>query len=329
MVTFGVWPGVVDRDLVRLETFIDVPPEDAARTTTALRELAGAAERFYVRSYRGYDIDGLARPATPVSLAPYVGEGRVADLVAGYSSSEADPDGYARWAAACVREVAELGGGKVQVCEELNVGLPLDGGRPGCFDAFAAGLVAALDERDRLGADVLVGFNAAVTMPGDPFWSTVRAHAHEETLARIDFVGLDFFPDVFRPVPAEGLRDAVRFVLRTFRESATGIGIPARVPLHVTETGWPTGPEHSEERQAQVLGEVAGAVLELAAELNVDTYELFGLRDGNSSGPRMNRFGLLHDDYTAKPAFDVVRRLIATHSPLATVSRPSTPADLR
>ncbi|KAA9158734.1 hypothetical protein FPZ12_021985 [Amycolatopsis acidicola] len=317
MLTFGAWPGVVDRDLVTLKTFIDAPPEDTARTAAALRELAGGAERFYVRCYRNYRGD---QQPTPQRLEPYVGEGRVADLVAGYSSPEADPLGYAHWVVSRVREVAELGGGKVQVCEEPNVGLPLDGGRPGCFDALAAGLTAALDERDRLGADVLIGFNAAFSPPGDAFWTTVPGHVDAETLARIDFLGLDFFPDVFRPVPAGKLRDAVAFVLRSFRESATGIGVPARVPLHITETGWPTGPEHTEAEQARVLGEVAGTAMGLAEELGIEAYELFGLRDGLSSGPRMNRFGLLRDDYSPKPAFDVVRRLI---------SLPSMPADRR
>jgi hypothetical protein len=39
-------------------------------------------------------------------------------------------------------------------------------------------------------------------------------------------------------------------------------------------------------------------------------YELFALRDGISDGSWQNGFGLLHDDYTPKPAFDAIRRLI-------------------
>lgn len=304
MVTFGVWPGVVQSDLERLDTFIDAPPEDVERTASALQDLASGAARFYVRCYRGY---GNSHPPTPESPAPYLGAGRVVDLVLSYGS---DPEGFAHAVRAAVREVAELGGGKLQVCEEVNAPAPQDGGRPGCYDALAGGLAAAVDERDRLGADVSVGFNAAVALPGDPFWSAVRSHVEPDVLARIDYLGLDFFPDVFRPAPPEVLPGAVTHVLRSFRDSASAIGIPAGVPIHITETGWPTGPGHSEDDQARVIGTVAGTALELAADLHIDAYELFGLRDGLTSGPRMNRFGLLRDDYSAKPAYDTVKRLV-------------------
>ncbi|MBB4685690.1 hypothetical protein [Amycolatopsis jiangsuensis] len=308
MFTFGIWPGVVQSDLVRLDTYIPAPPEDVERTAAAVAHLSSGASRFYVRTYRGYR---SGRPATPPDPTPYLGAGRVLDLVLGYGSDEPDPHGFATAIRAAVREVAELGGGKLQVCEEVNVGAPLDGGSPGCYEALAAGLAAAVAERDRLGAEVAVGFNAAVALPGDPFWPSVRAHVGPELLERIDYVGLDFFPDVFRPAPPEVLPGAVTHVLRSFRESASSLGIPATVPIHITETGWPTGPEHTEEDQARVLGTVAETMRSLASQLRIDTYELFGLRDGLTTGPRMNRFGLLRDDYQPKPAYELIRRLIA------------------
>ncbi|MGW7532349.1 hypothetical protein [Amycolatopsis sp. NPDC054798] len=311
MITFGVWPGVVSTDLVRLETFVDAPPEDVERTAEALRDFAKGTERFYVRCYRGYR--GPHQP-TPPDPVPYLGDGRVVDYVLGYSSPEADPDGFADAVRAAVREVAELGGGKLQVCEEVNVAAPLDGGSPGCYDALAAGLAAALDERTRLGVDVAIGFNAAVALPGDPFWAAVRSAVDPEVLAGVDFLGLDFFPDVFRPVPFGDLADAVTYVVRSFRESAAEIGIPDSVPIHITETGWPTGPENSEEQQVLVMESVARTVFGLADEVGLDTYEIFGLRDGLSSGPRENRFGLLRDDYSPKPVYATVKQLVAEYA---------------
>ncbi|WP_020662159.1 hypothetical protein [Amycolatopsis benzoatilytica] len=305
MIAFGVWPGVVAKDLVRLETFVDAPPEDIERTAEALRDLSKGARRFYVRCYRTYR--GPHEP-TPPDPAPYLGDGRVVDYVLGYGG---DVAGFAAEVRGAVREVAELGGGKLQVCEEVNMPAPLDGGNPGCYEALAAGLAAAVAERARLGVDVAIGFNAAVALPGDPFWAAVAAAVDPDSLAQIDFLGLDFFPDVFRPMPSEVLPGAVAHVVRSFRESATALGIPAAVPIHITETGWPTGPEHSEEQQARVLETVARTVFSLADEVLVDTYELFGLRDGLSTGPRENRFGLLRDDYSPKPAYRLVRELIA------------------
>ncbi|GAA3542751.1 hypothetical protein GCM10022222_28050 [Amycolatopsis ultiminotia] len=322
MITFGIWPGVVPSDLVRLDTFIPAPPEDIERTTEALRQLSAGTTRFYVRGYRSYR---STQPPTPEDLSPYLGGGRVADVVFGYGSDQPDPAGFAAAIRGAVREVAELGGGKLQVCEEVNVPAPLDGGRPGCYDALAAGITAAVAERDRLGAEVAVGFNAAVALPGDPFWPSVQSRVDPGVLDRIDYLGLDFFPDVFRPAPPDVLPGAVAHVLRSFRESASAIGIPARVPIHVTETGWPTGPDHGEPAQARVLRTVAETVFGLAAELHVDTYELFGLRDGCTTGPRENRFGLLRDDYRPKPAYHTVRNLITEHAtrPGAPLSRGS------
>lgn len=85
------------------------------------------------------------------------------------------------------------------------------------------------------------------------------------------------------------------------------------MPIHVTETGWPTGPEHTECEQERVIGTVAETVIGLSTEVHLDTYEPFGLHDGLTSGPRMNRFGLLRDD-SPKPAFEPVKRLIDRHS---------------
>lgn len=77
-------------------------------------------------------------------------------------------------------------------------------------------------------------------------------------------------------------------------------------PIHVTETGWPTGRTRDEAKQARILQSVAEAVRE-AGEVSV--YEFFSLRDGISDGNWQNGFGLLRDDYTPKPAFEAIRRV--------------------
>lgn len=50
---FGVWPGVVQGDLVDLSP-MECPPEDPQRTEEALRKLQGDAESFYIRCYRHF-----------------------------------------------------------------------------------------------------------------------------------------------------------------------------------------------------------------------------------------------------------------------------------
>ena len=136
-------------------------------------------------------------------------------------------------------------------------------------------------------------------------------------LESLDYVGFDFFPDVFRRLAPDGepggLRTSVEAVLKHFREVnlKTG-GIPVSVPIHITENGWPTGAYRSYERQVSVLETIVSVLYQHRAVFNVTHYEYHALRDADSTKPElMYQFGMMRDDYTPKPAFDVYRRLIA------------------
>jgi hypothetical protein len=305
-VIYGIWPGVVDADLVSFEP-LACANEDPVKTLAALRALQGGAAQFYVRAYRNFGA-GASHGATPARPELYAGEGRVIDLVASYRSPVPDPEGFADFVRQAVRDVAAWGGGNVQVGEELNVPAPLDGGFPGCFEAVGAGVAAALEERDRVRAPVLVGVNSAGL--ADPvFWGRLTTAIGPRNIRQLDYVGLDAFPDVFRPIPIEKLAGAVAFLIRRFRAVTADCGVPADTPIHLTETGWPTDEQRTEDTQAAVLAAVARTVA--ASDAGVASLEWFGLRDGLSSGPWSARFGILRDDYTAKPAFATVARIIA------------------
>jgi hypothetical protein len=310
IVIFGIWPGVVAADLVSLKP-LGCPPEDPDKTLAALRRLQGTASEFYVRSYRHFGEGSPPRPgAAPAPLRPelYAGQGRLVDLVACYQSPVPDPRGFAGFVRQAVRDVADWGGGKVQVGEELNCPAPLDGGSPGCFEAVGAGVAAALEERDRSGAPVLVGVNAA-GVPDPVFWDQFTGAIGPYNTRRLDYVGLDAFPDVFRPIPYQDLTKAVTSLLQHFRTVTAGAGVPETTPIHMTETGWPTDDQRTEDTQVQVLTAVADAVL--ASGTGVQAYEWFSLRDGLTTGTWTARFGLLRDDYTPKPAFAAIQQLIA------------------
>jgi len=308
---FGVWPGVVQGDLVDLSP-MECPPEDPQRTEEALRDLQGDAESFYIRCYRhfgpGVTPHSGAR-ATPTDPGRYAGRGRLIDLVACYQTATPDPDGFAEFVRQAVRDVAAWGSGKIQVGEELNVPAPLDGGSPGCFEAVAAGVAAALDERTRHAAKVHIGVNAAgLADPG--FWAKMTAAIGPDNTGRLDYIGLDMFPDVFRPISEDKLGAASQFLIERLRSVTRDLGLPEHTPIHITETGWPTGEHRDEDKQARVLSAVARAILDTG---EVSAYEFFGLRDGRTDGNWRTGFGLLHDDYTPKPAYEQARRLIAAH----------------
>lgn len=306
---FGIWPGVVAADLVTLRP-LDCPPENPAATLAALRDLQGGAPGFLVRCYRHFGdgvVEHAGAVATPADPGRYSGEGRLIDLVCCYQSPTFDAEGFADFVRQAVRDVAGWGGGKVQVGEELNLPAPLDGGSPGCFEAVAAGVRAALDEREQHSVRVDVGVNSA-GMADPEFWGRLAAALGPDLVQRLDYVGLDAFPDVFSPIPYDRLPTAVDFLVRRFRDVTAAVGIDRRTPIHVTETGWPTGLDRSEATQARVLEAVARAVL--AADPAIGAYEIFGLRDGTSSGSWQSRFGILRDDYSRKPAFEAVRCLV-------------------
>jgi hypothetical protein len=88
--------------------------------------------------------------------------------------------------------------------------------------------------------------------------------------------------------------------------------IPARVALHVSENGFPTGPRRTEAMQSAALEAAIATVDATRATYHVTDYRWFDLRDADSSsGSFENRYGLLHDDYTPKAAFSVYRGLVA------------------
>lgn len=307
---FGIWPGVAGADLISFQP-LDCPAEDTAKTLDALRQLQGKAQEFYVRAYRHFG-QGVRPRGTAVDVPGrpglYAGEGRMINLVASYQSPVPDPAGFAGFVRRAVRDVAACGGGKAQVGEELNMPAPLDGGSPGAFEAISAGVAAALDERDRHDAPVLVGVNSAG--PPDPaFWNRLTGAIGLHNTKRLDYIGLDAFPDVFQPIPRENLPAAVTYLLRRFRTVTAEAGIPEATPIHITETGWPTDDQRTESAQADVLAAVADAVI--ASDVGIQVCEWFGLRDGLSTAAWSARFGILRDDYTPKAAFSTLQHIVS------------------
>ncbi|WBP89054.1 hypothetical protein [Kitasatospora cathayae] len=308
--TFGIYPGGSLGDETGL--IEPVRPDDPARIAAVLRELQGNAPEFLVRAYRSYGDDVHRTPERPER---YATDGRKLDLVLQFGVRSGSLDGWTDY----VRQVVRAEGSRlavVQICEEPNLDLPtLDGSIPNVHRALVEGVIAAKEEALACGYDRLaVGFNAVPSFdPADTFWPELGELADERFHGALDYVGLDFFPDVFRPVPDGQLADAVRAVVTGFRNDALPrAGIGPAVPLRICENGWPTGPGRSEERQAEVVEQVIRTVAELADRLALRSYSFFALRDADSAGRGLfHHFGLLRDDYTPKPAFDVYRNLIS------------------
>lgn len=310
--TFGIYPGGLlgdDQGIVQ-----PVTPDTPGLINAALDELQGDAELLTVRAYRSFAPTARPRiPPTPADPHAYLRRGRMLDLVLQFREPSGSLDGWTDY----VREAVRTAGPRlasVQICEEPNVDLPsVDGSVPNVLEAVVRGVVAAKEEVRSLGLGAAVGFNAVPTFdPADTFWADLGALGGDRFRQSLDYVGVDFFPDVFRPVAADRLAETVAAVLGMFR---TGFlpqaGIPGTVPLRVCENGWPTGPDRTERRQAETLETVIRAVAACENELLVDGYSLFALRDADSNADSFfGHFGLLRDDYTPKEAFGTYCRLV-------------------
>ncbi|MFF3513208.1 hypothetical protein [Streptomyces sp. NPDC002573] len=309
---FGIYPGGIlgdDQGIVR-----PVRPDLPDRITEALDALQGDTATLLVRAYQSFAATVTPlEPTTPADPETYLQRGRKLDLVLQFREPSGELEGWLEF----VREAVRTAGphlASVQICEEPNADLPVvDGSIPNVLNALVEGVIAAKQEARALGHSLAVGFNAVPTFnPADTFWSELGALADDRFRQSLDYVGLDFFPDVFRPIAAEQLAEAVTAVLSAFRRTdLRKAGIPDSVAIRICENGWPTGPGRSEQRQAAVLETVVRTADALAAGLNIDGYSFFALRDADSTAEGIfHRFGLLRDDYTPKPAFETYRRLI-------------------
>ena len=310
---FGIYPLGVAGTPTGLATG---PPDDYQRVRSALHGLGGGVvPRTYLVDTEPGGEDAVLALGDRYRDAGLLGHVTVGCL----RGTGFDVD---RWAE-LVRTIIGRYGDRlrsVQVTNEPNLSF-MDGSKPYVLDALVHGVVAAKDEARRRGLAIDVGFGSVpqspVALPA--FWDDLAAAASPAFAGSVDFVGHNFYVDVFEdPVELAEIPGRVEEVLRDLRlKDLAAAGIPASVPIRVTENGWPTGTnplDHTQRslaRQAEVIEAVVRTVHRLRPELNISHYMLFGLRDADSSEPDLfHQFGIMRDDYTAKPAYSTFQQLI-------------------
>ncbi|RFS14883.1 hypothetical protein [Emticicia sp. C21] len=309
---FGIYPGGLDALQKGL-------PNNPEKINEALDILQGDKQLFLVRGYRGFDnVDVEA----PEMMEQYCINGRKLDLTLCYRSATGDIDGWIIFIKRMIHQYSTHLH-KIQITEEPNNPDALtggDGSSKNIHEAIIEGVIVAKREASLLGLHIMVGFNAVVSFnPTDSFWQSLAERITPKFMNSLDFVGLDFFPDVFIPLPAKpdgitiSIEEAVNLVLNQFRKANLAIGkISDNIPIHITENGWATTPERTFQRQKEVLIDTLLVVNQLKVELNITHYEYFGLRDADSSDNGF-QFGLMKDDYISKPAFDAYKTLIKSY----------------
>lgn len=292
------------------------PPDDYRQVHSALDGLGG---RAVARTYL-VDMEPGAEDAVLAAGDRYRDAGLLGHVTLGClrdTGFEVD-----RWVN-LVRTVVRRYGDSlrsIQITNEPNLSF-MDGAKPYVLDALIHGVIAAKDEIRRRGLQIDVGFGSVpqspVALPA--FWEDLAAAAGPAFAGCADFVGHNFYVDVFEePVELAAIPGRVEELLRDLRRrDLAAAGIPASVPIRVTENGWPTGTNslngtrRRPDRQAAVIDAVVRTVYRLRRELNISHYMLFGLRDADSSEPDMfHQFGIMRDNYTPKPAYYTFRQLI-------------------
>ena len=313
--TFGIYAGSV----AGTETDLAIGKEDNPQLILqALTQLSSPGKIFLVRGYIHYLGESRFGYEAPGNIERYSNENRRLDIVICYRASKYDEGD---WKSSIIKIINRYKDklSTIQITEEPNLKTAFagDGSFENIEKALLTGVVTAKQEIEKQQLKIKVGFNAVPSFnPADNFWSTIGNDEFKKLREVIDYIGLDFYPDVFRPVALDGqpndLEQSVINVLRHFRNVNLKTGnIPLSVPIHITENGWATGENRTYERQAQVIEKVIRTILLIKDELNIDTYELFALRDTNTSNQNIfYQFGLLNDDYLPKPAFEIYQRLI-------------------
>lgn len=323
---FGIYPGsAVGEEPGLLKGKHDNPQH----IIEALEKLQGKKSSFLVRSYLHYIGAGKTGNHTPVNPEQYAANGRKLDLVLMFQADEEDLTGWNDIIKKMIKKYSSYLG-SLQITEEANVQVPyLDGNFKNVRQALVQGVITAKEEIRKQNLDVKVGFNSTpIFDPADTFWNDIKELADESFYDSLDYVGFDFFPDVFQPIKFSNLENVVTLVLKKFREQdLTGAGIPSSVPIRITENAWSTGPNRSYKQQVKIIKTIIKTIYALKDELNITGYEYHQLRDADSSEfegdivnnseyddaatlLRQHQFGLLKDDYTPKPAFETYRELI-------------------
>ena len=324
---FGIYPGGAAGTVGPAG---EVRPEVAELRLQALRTLRGGTRPFVVHLYDSYTepADAHALPEWLASqIAAYTADGFHVELVLAYrpKGAVADVAGFAAFVRARVRQ---LGGNPevtdLQVTNEANVdGAPnaADGAYPGARTALVRGVVAARDEARSRGAQHLrIGFNWAYQLgrAEREFFSSLRRIGGRRFASAVDWVGLDSYPGTWGPALgagdlSSGVRSATLAAIRLLRGTLLPRAGLAAADLHVSESGYPTGPRRTDAMQEETLRAAVHAVAEVAATQRVTGYRWFDLRDADSGSSSFeSQYGLMRDDYSPKPAFFAYRDLIAT-----------------
>lgn len=299
------------------------PEDNYEKIKSAIQDLRGETKKLLPRTYLIYTKEWEEKMLS--NADNYLSAGLIGDLTIGCGdwTDKREPDiELNNWLGFIKKIIKRYGShlASLQITNEPNLSF-MEGSKPYILKALVEGVITAKKEVLNDNLPVKIGFGSVPESPAavPNFWENLKKYGNKAFFDSFDFVGHNFYVDVFedQPLDLKGINAAVEHTLRNLRENLVTAGIPALVPIRVTENGWPTGKnpvaniERTYERQAEVLETVIKTIDDLRQELNISHYELFGLRDADSSKDDLfHQYGIMRDDYTPKPSYFIFKKLI-------------------
>jgi hypothetical protein len=322
-VVFGIYPGGAAGGASGWA------PDNLANDLAAVKQLDSSGAPFMVHLYAEYYGPGSYTATQEVGseVQTFAHAGIEVELVLAYRPTDevpaTDVPGFVAWTRSALASLGQYLT-YVQVTNEANVSgssSSNDGTYPGAENALIQGVEAAKSYTASGGIPVKVGFNWSYdsSAGGAAWWSSLKALGGSTFANDVDWVGVDSYPGTWQPLPTSmsfgnGVGQVTTQALQSTRSDAALAGLGLAVPIHVTETGYPTGPSRTYAMQATAVeSEVASA---LAADTtdNVTAIEFFDLRDAITSSTDFNdQYGLMTDTWTAKPAFADYQQLVSKY----------------
>jgi hypothetical protein len=330
---FGIYPGgIAGGDTGAM-------PDNFAKDVAGVQQLDSSGAPFLVHLYAEYfgPNTWTAQQLVGSEVKLFAQAGVKVELVLRYSPNSAnaavDVPGFVRW----VDQALSAMGSKisyVQVTNEANVNgaSDNDGTFAGADQALVTGVESAKTYILAHRLQARVGFNWSydASAGGAAWWSSLEALGGSTFTNDVDWVGVDTYPGTWQPLPTtmsfgSGVEQVTTQALQSTRNDMALAGLGAGVPIHVTETGYPTGPNRTYAMQETAVESEVQAVLGASATDNVTAMEFFDLRDAITSSTDFNdQYGLMTDTWTPKPAFAEYEQLVSEYGAAPTVATKAT-----
>jgi len=307
---------------------IEPKAEDLTAAQTALDDLRPEPKQLVLRLNRMFWADGAAGLRKYKGIVDrYAAAGFDSELQVRYHPPEGKAGDMPAWKRYVKRAVRVFGKREsvvaLSITNEANFMVSentSDGSYPGVREAVVKGISVADRKLRRMGrTDIELGFSFAWRwFPNSDraFWEEIGSRSTPRFRRALDYVGLQIYPGlVFPPAPRPGVSAGDEVVealtlLRSCYMPKAGLG--PEVDLWVSENGYATNLGRTEASQAASLSSTLESVHAYSGTLGVTDFRYFNLRDNNTLGTDLfDAVGVLRDDYSPKPAFDVLSGAIA------------------